>query len=366
MSEYSTNLKYDDVLTSILVNEKSIIGFLSAIFNFLARRTDFYCVIDGPYANIGFPPGVAEELVVKVLRAWDPKNRKPPNGTRESQSDINNEIMCSTVAQEVEVIADNEDEEADIVESNQDSNVAEETKPTNTGLEEQQITKDLIELKEPTILEDNSEKKSNIGLDGTNKFPEDYEPPVIPTQKNSETYNGAEREKYLWAQTIMDLDVIVKLPPYIKSSKDLKVTINAGDVCVACKDGDIIIKDKLPYKIKSIDSFWSISEGRLLMHLEKAQERWWYKFLEEEEAIDLSSIDCSRPLDELPEDHIAKVRELQWNQEQKRRGLPTSDEIRNIEVLKKAWNAPGSPFQGKEFDPSVLSQSSKDFTSFGS
>lgn len=46
------------------------------------------------------------------------------------------------------------------------------------------------------------------------------------------------------------------------------------------------------------------------MHLclsEKLQERWWDKLLCNEEAIDLSKIDCSRPLDELPEDHIAKV-----------------------------------------------------------
>lgn len=49
-----------------------------------------------------------------------------------------------------------------------------------------------------------------------------------------------------------------------------------------------------------------------------------------------------------------KVRELQWNQEQKLKGLPTSDEIRNMEILKRAWNADGSPFKGKEFDPSVL------------
>lgn len=61
----------------------------------------------------------------------------------------------------------------------------------------------------------------------------------------------------------------MKLPSNVKSSKELKVTINAGDVCVACKNGDIIIKDKFPHKIKAIDSFWSISEGRLLMHLGK-------------------------------------------------------------------------------------------------
>lgn len=62
-------------------------------------------------------------------------------------------------------------------------------------------------------------------------------------------------------------EVTVKLPPDIKSSKELKVTINAADICVARRDGSIIIKDTLPYKIRSLDSFWSFSEGKLLIHL---------------------------------------------------------------------------------------------------
>lgn len=350
-------MKYDEVLTSILVNEKSIIGFLSTIFDFLSRRTDFYCVSDGPLAKTGFPPGVAEKLVITVLKAWDPQNQTQPNCTPENlQAYINNEIMCSMVAQEVEVIADEDEgeEKKELIDEQEDANL---------HLENNDRPKEILKTKEN---EEHQFSPSNDLKDDKNIISEDYTPPVIPVQKNSDTYNGAEREKYSWAQTIMDLDVVVKLPPDAKSSKDIKVVMNSGDICVACKNGDTIIKDKFPFKIKIIDSFWSISEGRLLIHLEKVQERWWTKLLEGEEAIDLSKIDCSRPLDELPEDHIDKVRELQWNQEQKRRGLPTSDEIRNVELLKKAWNAPGSPFQGRDFDPSVLNQSSKDFTSFGS
>lgn len=45
------------------------------------------------------------------------------------------------------------------------------------------------------------------------------------------------------------------------------MTINPGDICVACRNGDVIIKDAFPFKIKAIDSFWSISEGKLLIHL---------------------------------------------------------------------------------------------------
>ncbi|XP_038212243.1 nudC domain-containing protein 3 [Zerene cesonia] len=313
--------KYDQVLSSILEEEKSILGFLSSIFGFLARRTDFYYVPKGPYENMGFPPGVAEELVIKVLRKCDPKTWY--TNEELEQSDMHNEIMCSTVAREVEIVDENE---------------------TNESVDAPQSSSE-DQAQRSTASAENKEKSL---------FPEDYQPPVIPAQ-NSESYNGAVRDTYTWSQTIMDLDVIVNLPSTVKSSKDLKVTINSSDLTIVSRPNDIIIKDAFPYKIKAIDSFWSISEGRLLLHLEKVQERWWDRLLESEEPINLDKIDCSRPLNELPEDHIEKVRELQWNQEQKMKGLPTSDEIRNIQMLKKAWNSPGSPFIGQEFDPSVLS-----------
>ncbi|XP_045520767.1 nudC domain-containing protein 3 [Pieris brassicae] len=313
MGENQDFEKYDKILTSILEGEKSIIGFLSAIFGFLARRTDFYYTPEGPYENMGFPPGVAEELVVKVLRKCDPKNWKL---SQAEENDLSNEIMCSTVAQEVEIV-DEQD-----------------------NFREQKIVIDKAVQK--------AREKKSVPI-----IPDDYKPPVIPVQ-NSESYNGAVRDKYTWSQTIMDLDVIINLPANVRSSKDLKVTINPGDISVITRNQDIIIKDLLPFKIKTLESLWSISEGRLLLHLEKVQERWWDRLLNNEEPINLDKIDCSRSLNELPEDHIAKVRELQWNQEQKMKGLPTSDEIKNIELLKKAWNSPGSPFLGKDFDPNVL------------
>ncbi|CAH0701353.1 unnamed protein product [Spodoptera exigua] len=348
--------KYDDVLTSILVNEKSILGFLSAIFSFLARRTDFYYVPQGAYENMGFPPGVAEELVIKVLRTCDPKTWKGTNGAQK-QLDLTNEIMCSTVAQEVEVVAENEDDSED--------EATPQTQPKSKATSEKPV--ESSKKSEVNLVKSADEtKKSSDPISSTSKaIPEGYKPPDIPVQKNSDTYNGAEQENYLWSQTIMELDVIVKLPPDIKSSKDLQVTINAGDISVASRNGGVIIKDTLPYKIKAMDSFWSMTGGNLLMHLEKVQERWWNRLLNNETPIDLDKIDCSRPLDDLPEDHVAKVRELQWNQERKMKGLPTSDEIRNMDVLKKAWNAPGSPFKGQEFDPSVLSNSSHTLGSFG-
>jgi hypothetical protein len=38
-------------------------------------------------------------------------------------------------------------------------------------------------------------------------------------------------------------------------------------------------------------------------------------------------------------------------------GLPTTDEEKQIEMLKKAWDAEGSPFKGQPFDPSKFNLS---------
>lgn len=146
---------------------------------------------------MGFPPGVAEELVIKVLRKCDPKNWHSPNGATKL-SDTNDEIMCSTVAQEVEVIAEedlqeNESSEPEIQPDNPTSIPASEnTKQCQSPAQDISSAPPKTEEKKPI-------------KDRSKAIPDDYKPPVIPTQKNSDTYNGAERDNYLWSQTITEL-----------------------------------------------------------------------------------------------------------------------------------------------------------------
>jgi len=53
----------DDMLFQ-MTNEigKGCEGLLDALFGFLARRTDFYYVME-PGGRMGFPPGVQEQMV---------------------------------------------------------------------------------------------------------------------------------------------------------------------------------------------------------------------------------------------------------------------------------------------------------------
>lgn len=150
-------------------------------------RTDFYYVPEGPHEDMGFPPGVAEELVVKVLRKCDPKSLT--DGTAIPAT--NDDIMCSTVAQEVEIEAEYgsvETTEHNYCKTTEEhSSYLKDSQPKGAGDSTHEDTPDL------------SKDMSKVHI------PEEYTPPVIPIQGNSESYNGAVRENYTWSQNIMEL-----------------------------------------------------------------------------------------------------------------------------------------------------------------
>ena len=60
------SLKYDDVFLGILQDCGKIERFLEAIFSFLSRRTDYFLLMHKKDDKYGFPPGVAEKMLIKV------------------------------------------------------------------------------------------------------------------------------------------------------------------------------------------------------------------------------------------------------------------------------------------------------------
>lgn len=65
----------------------------------------------------------------------------------------------------------------------------------------------------------------------------------------------------------------------------------------------------------------------LQIHLEKTEERWWEALLTVEKRIDSKSIDASRCISDLCEEEQMKIQELMWNEERKRQGLPTTQQL---------------------------------------
>lgn len=145
----------------------------------------------------------------------------------------------------------------------------------------------------------------------------------------------------------------MKIPNNL-NSRQLSVDIGTNKISVKLKNSsETILEGEFCYKCKNQETIWSVDKNILQIQIEKLQEMWWDCFLKTENKLDLNKMDCSRPFHELSEEAQAKIEELTWNQNRKRRGLPTSEQIKLEETLKQAWNAEGSPFTG-EYDPSKV------------
>jgi len=65
-------------------------------------------------------------------------------------------------------------------------------------------------------------------------------------------------------------------------------------------------------------------------------------------------VDSTRQVYDYDGETQGAIRKIMFDQDQKRRNLPTSDEIQNEDMLRKAWDAEGSPFKGTPFDPKMV------------
>ena len=62
----------------------------------------------------------------------------------------------------------------------------------------------------------------------------------------------------------------------------------------------------------------------------------------------------ARRVDEYDEDTQVGIRKVMYENERKMKGLPTTDEEKAQEAMKKYWE--NSPYKDQPFDPSLLMQ----------
>lgn len=261
------------------------------LFQLYCFRTDFYLITEGPNTTVGLPEGLAENLIKHTFYKWKPK------------SDVYNGHDIPIVSEEIVVESSVEHSDSDI--QNEED--------VRTEVSDVDIYSDFAK---------------------------------------SESYNGGNFKNYCWSQTITDIYITLRLPINF-TRKDIIVEIASSKVSVTLRDGTVLLDGELCQKCKAGDAIWSLDRQKLQIHIDKCQEMWWNCLVKSEPQLDLSKIDCSRPYEELSDEAQAKIEELQWNQDRKRLGLPTSDEMVLQNALKKAWNVEGSPFSGP-FDPSLV------------
>jgi len=169
------------------------------------------------------------------------------------------------------------------------------------------------------------------------------------------TWNGAVTEKYHWSQSIAEVTVEVEVEKDCRA-KEIEVDITPTRLCVKAK-GKVYLEGKLHEKVTCDQCMWHLDDGKVVISLEKQRQTWWKCVLEGDEEIDTTKVESTRTMDEYDGETQGAIRKIMFDQTQKTKGLPSSDQIRTADIMKDAWNAQGSPFRGTDFDPTLLNLS---------
>ncbi|XP_075800375.1 nudC domain-containing protein 3 isoform X2 [Microtus pennsylvanicus] len=298
---------YDQALLGILQHVGNVQDFLRVLFGFLYRKTDFYRLLRHPSDRMGFPPGAAQALVLQVFKTFDhmarqddEKRKKELEEKIRKKEEEAKAVAAATVEKEAVPVPVQEVEIDATADFSGPREVEKLESPGPQG-PEHKVTNGLEEAEAPGTASSAAEGPKDL--------------PVLPRiqeqfQKNPDSYNGAIRENYTWSQDYTDLEVRVPVPKHVVKGKQV--------------------------------------------NLSKVGEYWWSAILEGEEPIDIDKINKERSMATVDEEEQAVLDRLTFDYHQKLQGKPQSHELKVHEMLKKGWDAEGSPFRGQRFDPAMF------------
>uniref|UniRef100_A0A3P9PLW4 NudC domain-containing protein 3 n=1 Tax=Poecilia reticulata TaxID=8081 RepID=A0A3P9PLW4_POERE len=309
---------YDNALLGILQHVGNIQDFLQIYFGFLYRKTDFYRLLSGPNDRMGFPPGVAEKMVLKTFGLFEKLAEHDRERALSDQRKKEESSRAPPAAQEVEV-------SSELCQATEEKSGAEPSRTESAS----------------------SDAGALFCFRPQNEF-----------QSNPDSYNGAVRENYSWSQDYTDLEVRVFVPKTVVKGRQVSVGLQSGGLRVSVRDGleeKTLMEGEFTHKINTEDSLWSLEPGKcVLLSLNKTSEVWWNSVLKGEKEIDINQINRERSMATVDEEEHAVLDRLTFDYHQKQQGKPQSHEMKVHEMLKKGWDAEGSPFKGQEFDPSMF------------
>ncbi|CAB3402677.1 unnamed protein product [Caenorhabditis bovis] len=293
--------KFDNVLFSLAQQlPGGVPQLLDVVFEFLSRKTDFYS---------GAGIDKARELILEKFDKHSKEALREAEENRRRKEEQERKLAERRAAQKAK-----EEEE---FRRNAESKIVEVTDEEAAEFERQKSKRSSAPSTSPK--EGENEEDSNL------------------MEPNSG--NGADLEKYQWTQTLQEVEARIPFHvPYPVRARDAVVKIEKQRIFIGLKGKPAIVEGNLHAPIKVDSSSWVIDNGKaVVLTLEKCNDmEWWNRLFDTDPIIDTKKVQPENSkLSDLDGETRAMVEKMMYDQRQKEMGLPTSDEKKKQDILKK-------------------------------
>lgn len=303
--------RFDGLLLSLAEQHKNgVPDLLITIANFLSRKTDFFT---------GGKDGEWEKLLLLVFREEASKAKEVADKKRKEREE--------TEKRRQEILKKKREQEEL---ENGDAAIRE-----VTDEEAERLQREIDEAKKSknvTAEQPASESAKSEPAD------DDDDDPKEKGKLKPNAGNGCDLEKYKWTQTLEEVEL--KIPLNVKFAvkpRDVVVKIGKKHITAGLKGQDPIVDDELHSDIKLEESVWIIDNKQIVITFEKINKmNWWDRIVLSDPPISTRKINPEpSKLSDLKGETRGLVEKMMYDQRQKEMGLPTSEDQKKQDMLKK-------------------------------